>query len=98
MYQTQAGEETIRSCAGIFSTVMRDYEFGPRLGEEGGEESSNAARTHLLQYLDGTGAPPAGDGFISRQQAIRTKYGDDFFENCTLSPRNIKQVYPLKNV
>lgn len=74
---------------------MRDYEFGPPLGEKDGGESSNAGGTHSDQWVEGTGAPSAGGDFMSRQMALRTKYGDDFFEDCTLSPKGIKQVYQL---
>lgn len=74
---------------------MRLYEESLRVPKrmqyEFGLDSREEEDVHALgEAEDGRQNGPA-----SRRLAIRTRFGDDFFEYCTLPPKNIKQVDPL---
>lgn len=64
--------------------------------EEKARENAPGSDGGPYQSLNGTGGQFNRDVTASRYLAIRTRFGDDFFEDCTRPTRNIKQVNRYK--
>ena len=95
-YRTQAGDEVIHSYEETLRVPMRLYEFGPSSVEKEKHGSSRTAGGSISpnKPINGTDVPTTAmvDSGSSRRFGIRTRFGDDFFEDCTRSPRSITQV------
>ena len=76
----------------LVNLPMRMYEPSQRSPERDVADTSAASENLSYQSTDYLGALGAEDVSLSRRLAIRTRCFDDFFEDCTLPPRCIKQV------
>ena len=76
----------------ILKLPMKIYEFSQRPLERDMADTSAASENRPYQSPDHLGALGAGDDSATRRLAIRTRCCDDFFEDCALPPRCIKQV------
>lgn len=74
---------------------MRLYEFGASSVEKEKHGSSRTAGGSISpnKQISGTKDPTATIADSgSRRLGIRTRFGDDFYEDCTRPPRSITQV------
>ncbi|CAN0355716.1 unnamed protein product [Ascophyllum nodosum] len=90
-----AGSEATNSYEDLLNLPIRMYELSRRSPERDVADTSAASENLSYQSPDYLGALGAEDVSLSRRLAIRTRCFDDFFEDCTLPPRCIKQVVML---
>lgn len=99
MHNMQAGKEAMDVYENYLEKAPLPLrEVGPWSSEQDIIiDSSNAAGgSGPDQTSNVTDLPTNQRSLFTKRLAVRTKYGDDFFEDCTLPPRSIKQVTCMK--
>jgi len=95
----QAGKEALNVYEHYLEKIpMPLREVGPWSSEQDiiVDSSNVAVGSGPDQTSNGTDLRTTERSLFTKRFAVRTKYGDDFFEDCTLPPRSFKQVTWVK--